>query len=121
MNDEVRSYLTAADRAGAEEFFRDIPADAVAVIPAGAEAAVSFDPETAKRVAIARAYLDSQPEVLVAIRARREHMALLTHVSTDVRDHYTAAIVQATRSVLDVELALVRAELAAMIALWAAE
>lgn len=61
------------------------------------------DPETAKRVAVARAYLESQPDVLAAIRGRREHAALLTHVSADIRDHYTAAIVQAVRSVLDGE------------------
>ena len=61
------------------------------------------DPETARRVAIARAYLESQPDVLAAIRDRREYAALLTHVSADIRDHYTAAIVQAVRSVLDGE------------------
>lgn len=61
------------------------------------------DPETARRVAIARAYLESQPDVLAAIRARREYLALLTHVSAGVRDHYTAAIVQAVRSVTDGE------------------
>ena len=59
------------------------------------------DPEVARRVAIARAYLGSQPDVLAAIKARKEYSALLMHVSADVRDHYTAAVVQAVRSVLD--------------------
>lgn len=62
------------------------------------------DPEIAQRVAIARAYLESQPEVLTAIRAHREYAALLTHVPADIRDHYTATIVQAVRSVTDTEV-----------------
>jgi hypothetical protein len=74
--------------------------------------AVSGEVEQARRVAIARAYLDSDPEVAGAVRSRREYGALAAQASTDIRDHYTAAVVQAVRSVLDARLEAVRAELA---------
>ena len=74
--------------------------------------AVSGEVEQARRVAIARAYLDNDPEVAGAVRSRREYGVLAVQVSTDIRDHYTAAVVQAVRSVLDARLEAVRAELA---------
>lgn len=79
---------------------------------------VSDAVEEARRVAIARAYLGSDPEVLEAVQWRPEYRALVLHVSADIRDHYTAAIVQAVRSVLDVRLELVTAQRETALARW---
>jgi hypothetical protein len=62
------------------------------------------------RVGIARAYLESDREVLEAIRACPEWAALLLHVSDDIRVHYTAAVVAAVRSVWESRLAVVSAQ-----------